>query len=314
MQATWDVSGKACQIELVYTANTIVGTLTGITTAASSVASDLLRVGAVLFGIPGLPALAGGAPVGGVVAPAGGATPKNDPLALVHIGPDQLSIGAGWPDFLRNTGQADAVLVLGGGDPVEGSTFRDSIAKIAPFYRLVEAVPNDLFPRNLLREHPLGVLTAGAFRVTSMPYRAVGLIGGAVRTTSAPISKTASPTLPDDGRIVTTGEKTHPIVQPPRPILDGATRTSMVTLFAAILQTPCFLPDAAPITSTPLYSPGLFVHAPGVGATYDTVGNLVNTTRGQFTVVAGRDELAGSPSNIFPDNKDGLPDHPDFRG
>lgn len=70
---------------------------------------------------------------------------------------------------------------------------------------------------------------------------------------------TAMPALPDANRVITTGEKNDPRVQNPRPALDGSTRSGLLALVSAELARPCFLPSAPPCTSVPVLSSGLFV-------------------------------------------------------
>lgn len=54
------------------------------------------------------------------------------------------------------------------------------------------------------------------------------------------------PVLPDDGRIITTGEKGDARVQPPKPALDGISRNSLVQLVAQTAMDPCFIPKPVP--------------------------------------------------------------------
>ena len=77
------------------------------------------------------------------------------------------------------------------------------------------------------------------------------------------------PALPDDGRLITTGEKYDPRVQNPRPPIDGVSRGSLVALVAQALNQPCFLTAAPPCGLVPLgtnaEAPGLRVYPAGQG-------------------------------------------------
>lgn len=56
----------------------------------------------------------------------------------------------------------------------------------------------------------------------------------------------AVPKLPDDGRIITTGEKLNHMVQPPRPPVDGISRGHLLVMVAAQLASPGMLVEAPP--------------------------------------------------------------------
>ena len=303
MQATWDISGKQAQIEIVYTRNKTAGALSEMSGGGLNLAGKTLRAARdtikEVFGIP----------VGGGFGPladrlSGGVNLRKSPIGLIQVGPDQVTIGSGWPDFLRRSGQSDALAAGSSADPVEGVSFRSQVEAVVNDYRIIVTAPRDRNYRNLLRELPLGVRVGEDFLITGVPHRVIGLFGAVSPNdiVSSPVAVGVSPTLPDDGRIITTGEKTHPGVQPPRPMLDGSTRTSIVALFAAELTTPCYLPDAPPITNTPLYSRGLFVHDSGAEVSYPELGNIVNQTFGEYYPVGGRDESPVFTSDRFPDS------------
>jgi hypothetical protein len=83
------------------------------------------------------------------------------------------------------------------------------------------------------------------------------------------------PVLPDEQRVITTGEKLDPRVQPPKPPVDGVSRGHLLTMVAASLASPGVLVEAPPnlLNNTQrLASQGLFVRDPGtVFATPDDV-------------------------------------------
>ncbi len=71
------------------------------------------------------------------------------------------------------------------------------------------------------------------------------------------------PRLPDDGRVITTGETGDARIQPPRPPVDGIARGSLLALTVQALTAPGFLPGLPALTDTPLGSGGVYVNAPG---------------------------------------------------
>jgi len=66
----------------------------------------------------------------------------------------------------------------------------------------------------------------------------------------------SAPLLPDAGRVITTGEKYHPAVQPPKPAVDGVSRYSLVELVTLALHAPC-------TASKPTLPADAVAHAPG---------------------------------------------------
>lgn len=320
LNATWDISGKSCKLELVYRINTLAtasmdGTFPNIGERLSDFFNRTRDRARAFFGF----GMGGGFRPARVVPIA---NTKNSGPILIQQGPDQLTIGSGWPSFLRLATQDDTPIPGSGNDPIPGVSLRDQIEKVAPFIRVIETRESDQYPRNIIREFPNQQVVAGVLSPISVPHRFIILRSGN-RTPNpnavSPISAIASPTLPDDGRIITTGEKTHPGVQPVRPLLDGATRTSLVALFAQALQQPCYLPEAFPITNDPLFSRGLFLHDSGGGLDYNTVSQTATSTRADFNVNAsGLDEDPAFPSDDFPEGATTPPLLPlqttDYRG
>lgn len=80
-----------------------------------------------------------------------------------------------------------------------------------------------------------------------------------VRTTD----NAAVPVLPDDGRLITTGETRDPRVQPPRPPVDGIARGSILSLTVQALTEPGYLPGLPRLTSVPLATGGFYLEKPG---------------------------------------------------
>lgn len=72
-----------------------------------------------------------------------------------------------------------------------------------------------------------------------------------------------TPLLPDDGRLITTGEKRDPRVQPPKPPADGVSRGNPLALITAALASPGYLVAPPKSTFNLLNNPGLYFNAPG---------------------------------------------------
>ena len=73
------------------------------------------------------------------------------------------------------------------------------------------------------------------------------------------------PRLPDDGRVITTGEKLDRRVQPPRPPVDGTSRGHLLVMVAAALSSPGQLvpaPPNYPDNTESLAAEGLFMWPP----------------------------------------------------
>lgn len=247
--ATWDITEKVVSLELNYTANSL--------SSGFSTSSD-----------------------------AGFADPGNSGSALMARGPEQLTIGGGF-----NTVFNPLVTRLRDFPPA-GPTIRPawvaaitatgcvgaggSGGPVAIYSTRTEGYDGTiLFPGvgkeaiKVLRELPDGGLQtfpgAGGLRTTGLsafayPYRVsyirfgLGFPGG----TYVSPSTAALPRLPDEQRVITTNEKNDVRVQPPKPHLDGSTRSSFLALVSAALQTPCFLPAAPPCTQNGI-SGGLYV-------------------------------------------------------
>jgi len=74
------------------------------------------------------------------------------------------------------------------------------------------------------------------------------------------------PVLPDEGRVITTGEKHNRYVQPPKPPVDGVSRGSLLSMVAAALASPGVLVEAPGnlVNNTqPIAAQGVFVFQPG---------------------------------------------------
>ncbi len=246
-QAHWDITGKMVQVTAAYTTGGTTGLINSINQAK-------------------------------------GITP----IDVIQRGPDQLTLGSSWPRFLKSlTGIAKqtpvANVVMRGGMPVE---LEESLTQAvgAAIQQLPAA--NNLeqwrLDQRVLRIKPLVPLTTlqpwvvvGGADVLRELGRPVGL--GILRYTMqviAPIGKSArqefhfglangTVSLPDAGRVITTGEVRSPLVQPPRPPMDGISRGDIIAVTVAALGSPGILADlrpidtdGVPIASTGYYPPG----------------------------------------------------------
>jgi len=329
MTGEWDVSGKVCRIELAYVSNVIAQALEEqkswykiATTRVGQGLRDLDNAGVTLahrFGMLTTRVRNTEKVERRVDAGDGGAfRPGRVPRHFIQAGPDQVTVGNSWPDFLLGPGQSYES--YDNPDPTEGNGLvRDPLYRVTlppavggflaalvrpailaePRYNIV-STNSDYFARNLLREWP--ILAGEPDEVTFLPHRVVDQFGNpTVQGDRGSVTTNGwAPALPDDGRLITTGEKTHPAVQPPRPIIDGATRTSLLALVAQSLTEPCFLPDAPLPTATPWYSSGTYVTGTGMGLDFAGLSRIVNKDRPQYGPTGG-DENPRTPSDQWPD-------------
>lgn len=256
LEATWDVTGKACSITIGYENN-------------------------------------------------GLATLIDSGLGIVQRGPDQVTVGGSWPAWAWTKGQVVAAAagggVLGGllrilrpdafgGGVVVGGALAGAGAGLAPMLGAFGLAPGTLpgfwspvlyncgtsgvsYPVAIFLGSDKGIINPvrelprndGTF----LPWRRVlPRTLAAVSFGSALALSGRVPLLPDDGRIITTGEKRDPRVQNPKPQIDGLSRNTLVSLVSQALQQPCLLPTPVPCSSVipqAAGSPGLFVYPPGGG-------------------------------------------------
>lgn len=255
MDATWDITGKVVSMELNYFTNAL----------ASSFSSDDFR------------------------------DPSQCGAAFLARGPEQLTVGGGWNNVfnpLVTRARVDAppdggtrpawiaYLTLALGGCVAGNP--NGRVRVFPV-QYVHSSGADPEPGrstiNVLRELPFGKAvappgqTAKILIANDYPYRvsytrfAPGFPGP---VTARPGAR-ALPRLPDEGRVITTAEKLDVRVQPPKPPIDGSSRSSFLGLVAAALQSPCFLPASPPCTRNPVAASGLFVTAAGAPTSADPV-------------------------------------------
>ena len=261
MEATWDVSGKVAQIALVFT---VAKMQYSETTARPS---DVGRaIGEWLVRRMGR--VVGGVPIG--MADAGPAlSPKDSPLTLIQQGPDQISVGGGWPGFLLRGDQVNAVR------PRPPASMLAEIAAVNPRWVVTPVGRVNRSGTNLghlFREWP----TAVKGEATFIPFQLTELVDAPhPALAGTPVDRVRVPTLPDDGRLITTGEKSNVAVQSPRPCVDGATRSSLVALVANALSDPCFLPPLPAVGPAPLHSTGYSLYPPGSSLNYPDTSDRV---------------------------------------
>lgn len=306
LDATWDITGKACSVTIGYVNNGFIDRLSEFTSESK------------VFPIEG------------------------SALGFLQRGPDQVTIGGNWPDFaLTLTQQSFSVfgVRVRGGALAAGRAFVGTAAEIAKLLKLQSDVSrintNPLAGDNwavvigTCGTAPLllqvfagsGSQQPDVFRelpringaLTYLPWRRVwpngqlGLIGlGSTQ------SLRIAPNLPDDGRLITTGEKLDPRVQHPRPQIDGVGRSSTMALVSQALNQPCFIAAAPPCPVIPLGSPGLRVYPAGQGD--DTLG--LNDEKIVRAIAKDRDynTLAAKVGRFFRRSKsrDGYPTLPTF--
>jgi hypothetical protein len=85
------------------------------------------------------------------------------------------------------------------------------------------------------------------------------------------------PVLPDDGRVITTGEKNDPRVQPPKPPYDGVSRGGALSLIAQHLQNPCECVDAPHCVGNnqEALSKGFYIYPPGANLSLEALQNAI---------------------------------------
>lgn len=257
-QGTWDVTGKICTVELSYDINATLE-LFGVVIprATTSVASWLKET--IVDSTPGAyiarAVIGGAAPRAAAVTATGPADSGKDALGRIHRGPEQLTIGGTWPAFLRKSEPGLMAAPLWRMDvECPGSAARARI-------RFTRVVPLTAGADDSLREFPVG----NGSGATLYPYQ-VSLPADKIGVLARPfadVATNATPTLPDHGRVLTTGEKLDRGVQPPKPALDGQTRSNVLALFSQCLQYPCFLPSSPPCEDSHAGNAGLSLFTPG---------------------------------------------------
>lgn len=273
IQGTWEVTAKACTVEIAYRTSSlnqwIDRTITRATENAPAV-RDLLNP----VNLPDLDTVrlmvAGGGVAVGIPPPR--VDPRSSPYAFLHRGPEQLTVGGGWPSWLLfgGPGSADSVSWR---SPVP---CRTTLPALAVRTRVIR------YP-DVFREFP--VLKRAFYPAAVV----AGFIGTGVVTPANVPGVTATGrgmvALPDDGRVITTAEKNDPRVQAPRPSVDGATRGGMLGMVMQALQSPCYLPDIPDCTRTDAAESGVRLAGYPVGAAeeFNALANRIEAARNTNT-------------------------------
>lgn len=263
LEATWDITGKACSVTIGYSTS-------GLVDQVSRLASNTLALPTVATGI-----------------------------GLIQRGPDQVTVGGNWPAFMfthtqrTNVSQTATNISMIGGlllNPVAAIPLLVTVPRLLRLQDTSFQINTDTAGSDWTYQQgscssraplPLqifggsGGLRPDVFRElprirmldTLLPWRRVLPNGqnttvsfGSVQSFTGKI-----PVLPDDGRLITTGEKLDPRAQNPRPQLDGIGRSSAIQLVTQALQSPCFLVAPPPCAVAPLGSPGIRLYPAGQG-------------------------------------------------
>lgn len=227
---------------------------------------------------------------------------SDTPLKIIQQGPDQVTVGGSWPSFLQTTTKGSSSVTDGVVGAVVGGLVGGPVGAITggAIGILVPNIPSSQPPttkaslsrasgrvitgcsslgyapvilvsdgkeRNVFAELPTTV--GEQFKI---PWGALTVDGAQGRTYTLADGRATTLPLPDAGRVITTGEKFHPLVQPPKPPIDGNTRGSLVTLVTQALASPCYLPAPVPCNPrNPLFSTGLSSTGPFTGLPAGTV-------------------------------------------
>lgn len=260
--------------------------------------------------------------------------PSASVLGRMARGPEQVTVGGSWPfDLLgpKGTNPNGWTQVVNKPEwiipmPCPGATFTNSTP--VPYTGIGGArnigtgqehtalsttppIPDILVEYPDFNGSPVGSATGIVYSAaTNYPFWGAGPLSGSAGSETVwqqgiepdngctVVSQSLTvflPTLPDDGRVITTVEQNDPSTQPPRPIIDGHTRSGLLSLVAQGLSTPCFLPVSAPCTPTPQASSGYYVYAPGTNNGSDSADQILISQNKEQT------QLYDLDANIGPD-------------
>lgn len=258
MEAVWDISNKAVSIEVVYCTNALMAVERAID--------------------PGLNL---------------GPNTLNDPqscaVAMLLRGPEQLTVGGRWSSafdpppasMTLGTGFGSAPFLLPGLQPEWIARITTTVCPQHEEGEQVTIFPLGVVDRevkvpiNILHELPDGNAiqrSAHVLNVAFYPFRVVTAHNATKHgMTALVLSSNRYPSLPDQGRVITTAEKLDVRVQPPKPPYDGSSRTGLLALVAQAIQQPCYLPTSPPCTTNTAAQPGVFINfTPFAGDAYPT--------------------------------------------
>ena len=264
-QTHWDITAKLVQVTVSYTCGGTTGLVNSVTQSVSTT-----------------------------------------PIDVIQRGPDQLTIGSSWPRFLKSlTGPVNQAAVsdtvMSGGVPIQVGGV--PISQIAGAATQVGAKADGrvswVVDQRVLRVKPLTpitVLAPWAALLRPDPLREEGRkVGiGRFQYTMRVIAPAGQPNaqqftqgtlagtvaLPDTGRVITTGETDSPLVQPPRPPVDGISRGSLIDITIAALATPGVLADSPLVTAVPVSSTGYYPPGYSDAAADGRVWNPLETLSG----------------------------------
>lgn len=264
LDATWDVTGKSVMVTIGYINSGFVELLPQVPRSGLEIFERGAELGRALRR-----KIVGGAPVAveppvGVI-PLGKGRTELSARQFLQVGPDQVTVGAGWPDFLSmqrrgGVGPDERIPKDDGGTLGDRCNDHDTFGPIT----IVSENPSIEVLGEMPDEFANGV-SAPWGRV--VPHTRASDTTSSYRTYAETGDGSGDPTLPDDGRLITTGEKRNPKVQPPKPILDGKSRMTIVDLIHAALHDPCYAPEALPCSEAPMYATENRVYAAGLNLT-----------------------------------------------
>lgn len=279
IEGVWDITGKAAAVDIAYS---LSGTLGNV-----GVKKSTLKVfgGGFLFGVGFLtmqPAVA----VAGLALAADGVgtlgTEGFDGVAggisFMQQGPDQVTIGDTWPSWFRRnsvSGTIPDVLKGPSGVYVPYGKVTIDCVKDEPLARFTQNKIVDVLGEMVqvrgvtssslaARYYPFGqIVDVSVYDSVTGKY-----VNARHKPWSAVFFKNgyqSIPLLPDDGRLITTGEKRDPSVQPPRPWVDGESRMSTVDLIVQALHNPCYAPPKVPCPVVPAGGSGMRFYPASTG-------------------------------------------------
>lgn len=313
LEATWDVTGKAVMVTLGYTMQGLLHQAQdGLTPDEGSFAGRL-------FGGESLRlawgALEGSAPG---VAPTGPATRAvtgsiDGARELLMRGPDQVTVGGGWPMFTRTTSVAER---SASESRIDGNFVLHQLAPLGEYFVRRFGGPGGPDRPNVLRERPWVVTGSNGALATALPVGQVADLGsfpdffsryGGARQpfTIVGVANVDGkkvgflPVLPDAGRVITTGEKYHPDVQSPRPAADGFSRLTPLQLVTLALEDPCRAPATVAPTDTPVGHKGVRLEE-ALKASFDPLNRPIFTAPVSAAEAAVADTAAALLSGIVP--------------
>lgn len=285
IEGVWDVTGKAASVNITYTLSGIPGNVGG----------SVLKIvgGGLLMGVGVFNPLAFGAGLGLIADGVTDVATVADPggtrggLLLMQEGPDQVTVGDAWPAIFRPD---NGFSLVGSTNTDTGVYNRFNLVaiKCAEDQELTRFTQSK--PVNVLGELPfseglgkrvipfgqvIGVAVydgvTGSYSTNARKPYSTRQLGVALSAVGLPIASPgmSTPLLPDDGRLITTGEKRDPRVQPPRPWVDGESRMSTLELIVQVLHQPCLAPKKIECPVVPAGGSGLELYKPGKNKSWD---------------------------------------------